>query len=150
MIAGETLGYFHKRIREEMGEDIPILVMGDFNDEPFDKSLTTYALSVRSANVLKKSRTPKLYNLMWSLFSKNLGTHHYGGQKMILDQFLVSKGFLFGNSKLNVKENSIKIEDFKEMKSGSNPKRFGRPSRKNLNKNGFSDHFPISVIIEKH
>ena len=150
MIAGETLSYFHKRICEELGENIPILVMGDFNDEPFDKSLTRYALAVRNAGTLKNSRLPKLFNLMWSLLTNGLGTHYYGGQKLILDQFLISRGFLYENSKLNIKKNSLKIEDFKEMKSGSNPKRYGRPSKKNFNKNGFSDHFPISLVIQKH
>jgi len=148
MLAGETLSYFHKRICDEMGKNIPILVMGDFNDEPFDRSLTAYALAVRNSNELKRARTPKLFNLMWSLLSKDLGTYHYGGKKIILDQFLISRGFLFGNSKLIIKNNLAKIEDFKEMKRGSNPKKFGRPSKKNLNQNGFSDHFPISVTIE--
>jgi hypothetical protein len=48
IVAGETLSYFHKRILEENSEedtnnnnngDISILVMGDFNDEPFDRSV---------------------------------------------------------------------------------------------------------------
>jgi len=44
-IAGETLAYFHERILEVHGADMPVLAMGDFNDEPFDQSLVKYALS---------------------------------------------------------------------------------------------------------
>lgn len=46
-IAGETLGYFHQRALEVHGPATPALAMGDFNDEPFDASLVTHALSER-------------------------------------------------------------------------------------------------------
>ena len=46
-IAGETLGYFHQRALEVHGPATPALAMGDFNDEPFDTSLVTHALSTR-------------------------------------------------------------------------------------------------------
>ena len=44
MMAGETLSYFMERILEIRGE-IPKVVMGDFNDEPFNRSLMNYDLS---------------------------------------------------------------------------------------------------------
>jgi len=150
MMAGETLAYFHQRIREKKGEDVPILVMGDFNDEPFNRSVTEYALSTNDPKNLKRARKPKLYNLMWPLLSKGLATHYYGSEKTMLDQIMVSKGFLFGNSKLSLKPNSAKIEKIKDMTKRGKPQRFGRPSsKKTYNKNGFSDHFPVSVIIRK-
>ena len=46
-IAGETLSFFHQRVLEVHGPDTPVLAMGDFNDEPFDISLVTHALSTR-------------------------------------------------------------------------------------------------------
>jgi len=48
MIAGETLSYYLDRIQDIRGEDTPIIVMGDFNDTPYDRSLTEYALSTVS------------------------------------------------------------------------------------------------------
>lgn len=148
IIAAETLSYFHQRILEEMGKDTPILVMGDFNDEPFNRSIIDYALSTNKSSKLKRARSPKLFNLMWSLLAQGDATHHYG-QGEILDQFMVSKGFLFNKSKLSIKEDSVKIEKFSEMIKRGKPQRFGRPSKK-YNKNGFSDHHPISlVMVEK-
>lgn len=47
-LAGETLGYFHEQIIEMHGNDKPDIVMGDFNDEPFNVSLVQYGLSIRS------------------------------------------------------------------------------------------------------
>lgn len=37
--AGETLSYWHERIREVRGADSPIIALGDFNDDPFDDSI---------------------------------------------------------------------------------------------------------------
>lgn len=147
IIAAETLSYFHQRIAEEMGKNTPILVMGDFNDEPFNRSVTNYALSTNNSNKLKRARNPKLLNLMWSLLARGDATYYYN-QGKILDQFMISKGFLFNKSKLSVKENSVKIEKFSEMSKRGKPQRFGRPSKK-YNKNGFSDHYPISLVIVK-
>jgi len=70
IIAGETLSYFIERIQAIKGDDAAIVVMGDFNDEPFNRSLTDYALSVRSRNKVVLGRSPYLYNLMWQLIGK--------------------------------------------------------------------------------
>jgi len=145
IIAAEALSYFHQRIKEEIGENTPILVMGDFNDEPFSRSVMDYALSTNMSKKLKRARSPKLFNLMWTLLARGDATHHYGDGE-ILDQFMVSKGFLFNKSKLSIKKDSVKIEKFSEMTKRGKPQRFGRPS-KNYNKNGFSDHYPISLVM---
>ena len=121
--------------------------MGNFNDEPFNRSVKDYALATNNSSKLKRARNPKLFNLMWSLLAQGDATHHFG-QGEILDQFMVSKGFLFNKSKLSIKEDSVKIEKFAEMSKRGKPQRFGRPSKK-YNKKGFSDHFPISLVIVK-
>jgi predicted extracellular nuclease len=145
IIAAEALSYFHQRVKEEMGDNTPILVMGDFNDQPFSRSVMNYALSTNISKKLKRARSPKLFNLMWSLLAQGDATHYYGDGE-ILDQFMVSKGFLFNKSKLSIKKDSVKIEKFSEMSKRGKPQRFGRPSKK-YNKNGFSDHYPISLVM---
>ena len=64
-IAGETLGYFHQRVLEVHGADTPALAMGDFNDEPFDTSLVTHALSTRQRQRVVEADTPRFWNLTW-------------------------------------------------------------------------------------
>ena len=147
IIAGETLAYFHKRIIDEMGKDTPIIAMGDFNDEPFDRSLMEHALSVNNVSKVQRARTPKFYNLMWSLLAKGRGTHYYGSDISILDQMMVSKALLDKKTGLSIKLDSIKIEDDSSMAYRGKPRRFGRPSKK-YNPDGYSDHFPISAILE--
>ena len=64
-IAGETLGYFHQRALEVHGPTTPALAMGDFNDEPFDSSLVTHALSTRQRRKVLNADNPLPWNLAW-------------------------------------------------------------------------------------
>ena len=149
IIAAETLSYWHERILEKKGKDVAILIMGDFNDEPHSRSMTQYALSTNSKTKVKKSKSPRLFNLMWPLMGKGLGTYYHDNFPYILDQFLVSKGFIRANAHIKVKPDSVKIEKSEMMRGTYKvPKRFGRLSAK-LDTKGFSDHFPISLVLEE-
>ena len=65
-IAAEMLSYFHQRALEIHGTDTPALVMGDFNDEPFDTSMVIHAMSTRERRkVVQADSEATLWNLMW-------------------------------------------------------------------------------------
>lgn len=150
MIAGETLAYFHKRIREENDNNIAVIAMGDFNDEPFDRSIVKHALSEKTRAKVTRARTPRLLNLMWPVLGTGLGTYYYDNYPNMLDQFLVSKGLLTGNSNFTVRPDTVEIIRFPEMVGTGTypvPIRFGRGS--NPNTDGFSDHFPIVVQLRE-
>ncbi|HEY6011437.1 MAG TPA: endonuclease/exonuclease/phosphatase, partial [Nitrospirota bacterium] len=153
MMAGETLAYFHDRIRQVQNtDDVAVLAMGDFNDEPFSPSLVEYALSERSRAKVTNARTARFLNLMWPLMGQNSGTHYFDNYANMLDQFLVAKGLLTGNSGLEAVMDSLRIFRVPEMvKPGEypGPIKFGRPSSKDLNENGFSDHFPILIQVRE-
>jgi endonuclease/exonuclease/phosphatase family metal-dependent hydrolase len=108
----------HAVLEERWNE--PLLVLGDFNDNPFDTSLRLLADSTRErAEVLKRPRLPatrgaaavaayltlrpRLYNPSWALLGGPespsgavLGTHRYGRDWYLLDQVLCSRGLLAG------------------------------------------------------
>lgn len=164
--AGETLAYFHERIREELGTDTPILALGDFNDEPFDDSLQLYAEATRDRGVVERARTaPRFYNLAWRLSPVDAtdrlgkkraiyGTISYEGSGQVFDQLLVSQGLLLGQRGLKVREDSARIELFPAMVDehpGQGPIRFGLPKggATPVNLEGFSDHFPVSLLLEE-
>jgi hypothetical protein len=68
-----------------------------------------------------------------------------------LDQFLISRGLVNGKGKFQLKEDSVKIEMFSEMVADGAypvPIRFNRPAA-DLNLDGFSDHYPISMIVQE-
>jgi hypothetical protein len=150
LIAGETLAYFHERIREEQGAEAAILAMGDFNDEPFDRSLVEYARSERQRAKVTLAASARFLNLMWKIAGQSAGTFYFDNFAHVLDQFLVSKGLLTGNGGVKVVEDSARIEKFTEMTGPLTypvPIRFGRG--RSLNVDGFSDHFPISVAVRE-
>jgi predicted extracellular nuclease len=147
IMAGETLAYFNQRIQDVHSQARPILVMGDFNDEPFNRSITEYAKSTVSADrVLKARSVPWLYNLMWEVIGSRAGTFYYSDAFNVLDQFMVSRGMLIDNAKLKAQQGSIRIEVFREMSKNGIPRKFGRPSEA-LDQDGYSDHFPISLVL---
>jgi endonuclease/exonuclease/phosphatase family metal-dependent hydrolase len=151
IIAGETLSYFCQRIQEIHGKEAAILVMGDFNDEPFNRALTDYALSCGDPTRVVHALNPMLVNLMWPEMGAGRASFYFGNAPLMLDHFLVSKGMLNSGAKLRVKADSATAARFPEMmSSGRYPAaiRFGRPSSQ-LNLAGFSDHYPITMSVEE-
>ena len=67
----------------------------------------------------------------------------------------MSKGLLIKNSPISVIEETARMEIFPEMvdhRVSKGPIRFGLPkgnAARNVNKRGFSDHFPVSVVLEE-
>ncbi|MCB2231616.1 endonuclease/exonuclease/phosphatase [bacterium] len=157
MMAGETLAYWHERIRDIVGTNANVLAMGDFNDEPFNRSMTFYALSGNSREKVTNARSARMFNLMWPFCGAGIGTHYYDNFPNVLDQFIVAKGLLTGNEGLQIKKAAdgsypVAVERFPEMVSDGDypaPIRFGRPSAAGFNQNGFSDHYPISVLVSE-
>ena len=148
-VAGETLAYWHERIREELGDETPIIVMGDFNDEPFDDSIRKYALSWRSRNKVLRASDPKFFNLMWPEMGRGIGSYYFQNHPNMLDQFFVNENMLRANSLIRVDENSVRVSQFAAMNSGGQypiPIRFsGHGST--ADPNGFSDHYPIEMVV---
>jgi len=164
--AGETLAYWHQRIREEKGADASVIALGDFNDDPFDSSLAIHALALRERGDVVRARTAKFYNLAWNYLAQRVtdsrgnprdldGTLYFGGNGNLFDQILISRPLLTGAGGLTAVEQSARVETFPEMVShrvGEGPIRFGLPKgdvARNVNQDGFSDHFPVSVEIEE-
>ena len=166
MTAGETLAYWHERILDKKGSTIPIIALGDFNDDPFDESLQVHARATRERGDVERARTSRFYNLAWRYLQQQAedqngklrlldGTLYFRGNGNVFDQILVSKGLLIDDSPLRVREETAKVELFSEMidhRVGQGPIRFGLPrgdAEENINAHGFSDHFPISVVLQE-
>lgn len=151
-MVGETLSYWLDRIQEIKGMDTPVLVMGDFNDEPYSRALTDYALSVVDRDKVVYGRNPYLYNLMWPILGQRRASFVYGGRPQMIDQFLVTRGIVKSNNTFSADPKEVRIEVFEGMVKGRYdvPVRFGRPSSSGHNPDGFSDHLPISCILKEN
>jgi endonuclease/exonuclease/phosphatase family metal-dependent hydrolase len=150
IMVAENLAYWIDRIYEERGEDANIILMGDFNDNPFDRSLSHYLMGSNNRKGVTSARSHKFYNLMYSFLDKQVGTHVWGSELNLLDQFLVSKTIISSSKEHPFKVDSCAILDFDELVKGRyrTPVRFSRPSDK-LNMKGYSDHLPIELILKE-
>ncbi|MBL8151832.1 MAG: endonuclease/exonuclease/phosphatase [Blastocatellia bacterium] len=148
MMAGETLSYWIEQIQVKLGDDVGIIVMGDFNDEPFNRSITEYALATNnSQSVLNQQDL--LLNLMWPILASGLGSHVYNGRWNLLDQIMVNRAVVNRASGWRLSA-APRIEATKIMSrsDGVGPRRFGfKP--KERDKDGFSDHYPVSITLKK-
>jgi endonuclease/exonuclease/phosphatase family metal-dependent hydrolase len=144
-----------------------LLLMGDFNDDPFCRSVTDYLLASKDLDkveeVLKAApnreippldayieRQPALFNLSWPLLAEpDKGTIFFSGDSAntmnLFDQFMVSRGLCYGESGLKARPGSMRIFTTTEMSPGNKqrPKAFDKKSKK-----GFSDHFPVEMMID--
>ncbi len=68
-----------------------IVIMGDLNDDPDNKSLTQVLKARRSADTLKER---ELYNPMYDLYKNGNGTLAYKDSWDLFDQMIVSKGLV--------------------------------------------------------
>jgi hypothetical protein len=111
---------------ELRGENEAIVVMGDLNDEPFNRSVSEYALSVTDVNIIENAAKPSLpdtvhkpylLNLMYPFLGQNRGTFLFGNQKNLLDQFLVSRGLVIGAGSFKVNEVNI-VDYIQELVKG--------------------------------
>jgi predicted extracellular nuclease len=161
IMVGENLSYWLRRIEELKGEAMPVLLMGDFNDEPFNRSLTEYAMSVdntvKISNAVKPSadshitvRVPYMYNLMWKLLGEGKFTFMFEGDGNLLDQFLVNRAIALPSGKPFKAEEVQVIDNLPGLTKGEYkaPVKFGAPSKKGeFNEYGFSDHFPVTLEL---
>jgi hypothetical protein len=151
ILAAETLSYWLSRVQEIHGEEVPVLIMGDFNDPPSSRALREYALSTHYLPRVTNARIPRLYNLMGPLAGQGMGTHFYSGEPDMLDQFLATEGMVKRGMPIRVQADSVEIIAWPEMRTSARkpaPLRFGRPSKpSSYNRDGFSDHFPITVRV---
>ena len=150
IIVAETLAYWIERIHEKKGGDASVVLMGDFNDNPYDRSITDYLLATNIRKKVSYARNKVVYNLMYPFLGQGIGTHVYGSEVNILDQFMVSKAIMSASNKYPFKVDSTRIIAYPEMVTGAykKPVRFGRPSSKSShNEKGFSDHLPIELVL---
>ena len=121
-----------------------IIIMGDMNDEPQNKSLAE-TLGARG------DKNSPLFNLMYNKDLQDLGTYNYRGNWNLLDNLIVSQGLLDAKDDFYVEsaEGHIFQKEwmlFKHDKYGYTPNRtYGGPNYYG----GYSDHLPVYLILKK-
>lgn len=134
--AAKTVHEVIEKIRIENNE-AKIIIMGDFNDNPNSSSIKNYLVS------------DEFYNPFESIYDKGRGTATHNDDWYLFDQIIFSKNFFNENNGLVFRQAEIFEEYFLKSWKG---KRKGSPFRTYIGKwhqGGFSDHFPVYIILEK-
>ncbi len=142
-----------------------VLLMGDFNDEPFDRSVLDALQATRDLDRMEEDvkipagknkpaaagylgRQAHLYNCMWPHLGRaDEGSYFFAGATntfSVLDQIIVSRGLLYGVQGLKIDLPSVEIFRAPPMAGGAQkrPVLFDRKTRK-----GYSDHFPVQCRL---
>jgi len=149
--------------------DSKVMVVGDFNDEPFNRSVLEHLKATgdldrvigKTNDIDKFDREPGLYrrrefflyNACWQLLrGEKQGTFFLGNLRrggkipnryQVLDQMVLTRGMLTGEG-LRFDLNSVAIfhDDALNATRSLRPKAFKKSSKK-----GYSDHFPITAVL---
>ncbi|NOQ26119.1 MAG: endonuclease/exonuclease/phosphatase family protein [Bacteroidales bacterium] len=122
-----------------------ILIMGDLNDEPLNKSV------FKTLKANNSGKPKSLNNLMLSLSKNGFGTYNYRGNWSVLDHIIVSNNLTNNNSGLYVKENTGHIFSadwitFTYKDGNKTPNRtYGGPNYYG----GYSDHYPVYIVLAR-
>jgi predicted extracellular nuclease len=119
-----------------------ILLMGDFNDEPSNKSIS------ENLGAGQLGEQHLFYSLMHSIEKDGKGSYNYRGQWNALDQFIVSSSLINGEkSDLEITEPEVFKREFmiyRDEKYGEKPNRtYGGPNYYG----GISDHYPVRAML---
>jgi predicted extracellular nuclease len=128
-----------------------IVIMGDMNDEPSDKSLTQ-SLGANYWTIAGDKRPSvdknALYNLAAGVKESGLGSYYYRGEWEVIDQMIVNGSFLDSRSKLVTRDaETVFSADFLTYKDKTGKKLPNRTYTGPTYRGGFSDHFPIYTTV---
>jgi hypothetical protein len=126
-----------------------IIIMGDFNDEPQDPSISE-TLGASLPGTESGIPAPSLYCLIPDLTTRLPGTLKFQGRWYLFDQFIVSAGLLHNTSshKLISHKSLILDHDFLfEPDEAYTGRKAYRTYTGYLYKGGYSDHLPIILDL---
>ena len=133
--------------------NVKILVMGDMNDDPQDKSMAE-ALGAKRKMKDVPNEPGGLWNPWWDVLASGTGTLQYDGKWNLFDQIIVSNALLDRDGKKNYE--SLKLwnyqifrRDYLFQKEGKYKGNTLRTHAGGAWLNGYSDHLPTVVYLIK-
>ncbi len=141
-------GHFLRLMADSIFNEEPnanILIMGDLNDNPTDKSLVV-SLGAREPHQPLASK--QLYNLALKPFKAGQGSLYYKGWDLF-DQVIVSSAMVGGYN--GIKTNSYSEEIFRKSWMLFHPKKGQAVPNRTAGRHyygGFSDHLPVIVHMK--
>ena len=128
-----------------------ILIMGDMNDDPQDKSMAVALDAKRKVKDVKKGG---LYNPWWDVLASGTGTLQYDGKWNLFDQIILSESLLHREgsndySTLKLYKQHIFRRSYLFQKEGKYKGNTLRTHAGGVWLDGYSDHLPTVVYLMK-
>ena len=128
----------------EMG----VIIMGDLNDDPMDKSCAVVLGAKKKA---KDVKAHGFFNPWWSKLDSGVGTLAYKSQWNLFDQIIISGNLVDApDNRWNFYEAKVLNFDFLKDTEGN---RQGYPKRTYAAGSylgGYSDHFPTEIFLRRY
>ena len=147
---GQQIKEVKERLQRE-DPNIKILIMGDMNDDPQDKSM---AVALGAKRKIKDVPKNGLYNPWWDVLASGTGTLQYGGKWNLFDQIILSQNLLhqegandYGTLKL--RRHQIFRRDYLFQKEGRYKGNTLRTHAGGVWLDGYSDHLPTVIYLMK-
>jgi predicted extracellular nuclease len=126
-----------------------VILMGDFNDEPFDPSMNK---TLKAGRDSVEACATLLYNCMAPIKAEGRGTLKYKGGWNLFDQMVVSTAMITNKSLLHYQKGSANIYNPEWMRQSDPGDWKDAPKRTFIGKkyieDGYSDHFPVYITLE--
>lgn len=150
--ARERAGVLVRGLKDSLLAEMPesrVIIMGDMNDDPDDKSLKTCLGAVRDKDDVENATD--LYNPWWDILRKRgHGTLKYRGKWNLFDQVILS-GNLVNNDRttLELYKTEIFSRNYLFQQEGRYKGNTLRTHAGGVWLNGYSDHLPVIVYLVK-
>ena len=150
--ARERAGVLVRDLKESLLAEMPesrVIIMGDMNDDPDDKSLKTCLGALRNKDDVENATD--LYNPWWDILRRRgHGTLKYRGKWNLFDQVILS-GNLVNNdrSTLELYKTEIFSRNYLFQQEGRYKGNTLRTHAGGVWLNGYSDHLPVIVYLVK-
>lgn len=131
----------------KINSDAKIIVMGDFNDDPVDASITEILHAKGPEEELTKG---DLFNPWMTHYRKGTGTMAYNGSWSMFDQIILSPAWLGKNQNgLFFKQAEIFSRGYMIQTDGKYKDYPKRAYHGTFYAGGYSDHFPAYIVLLK-
>jgi hypothetical protein len=130
-----------------LDKNAKVIIMGDLNDDPVNESLRKY---LRASDNPDKLKPGELYNTMYPLFKKGIGSLYYRDGLNLFDQIIVTPALLGKDySTYKFYTSQVFNKSFLTQADGQYKDYPFRTYVGHTFQGGYSDHFPVYILIVK-
>lgn len=145
----EAAAALSRKLAEELTASDPtigVIILGDLNDDPFNKSCSEVLGAVRD---VKKVQPGGFYNPFWRKLDEGIGSYVYGNGWNLFDQIILNSNLVDGKAGVKYEDAMVHNDQFRLQQEGQYK---GTPLRTfggGVWTDGYSDHLPTQVFLTR-